>query len=111
MLSEILKKLRAAKGVTQDDMAEMLNIKRQTYSAYERGVSVPDISSIIKIADYFNVTVDYLLERPNDHSVQFVPLNSVFEIVRIYVGLSDTNKQKVLEYAEMLEEKEKKEAK
>ena len=111
MLSEILKKLRAAKGVTQDNMAEMLNIKRQTYSAYERGVSVPDISSIIKIADYFNVTVDYLLERSNDHSVQSVPLNSVFEIVRIYVGLSDTNKQKVLEYAEMLEEKEKKEAK
>ena len=35
----------------------------------------------------------------------------LFEIVRIYVGLSDTNKQKVLEYAEMLEEKEKKEAK
>lgn len=106
MLSEILKNLRAVKGVTQEDVAEILNIKRQTYSAYERGVSVPDISSISKIADYFNVTVDYLLERPSSSSDLSIVLNSALDIAHIYVALSDTNKQKVLEYAEMLREKE-----
>ena len=108
MLSEILKNLRSTKGVTQDDMAEMLNIKRQTYSAYERGISVPDIAAITKIADYFDVTVDYLLERPNSSSVASMALKSAVEIARVYVGLSAENKLKVLEYAEMLKDKESK---
>ncbi len=99
MLSEILKNLRTSKGNTQDDMAELLNIKRQTYSAYERGISVPDAATLSKLADYFDVTVDYLLERPNISS-------DAVEIVRIYVDLTQDNKAKVLEYAELLHEKE-----
>ena len=61
MLGEILKELRIKKNVTQDNMAELLKIKRQTYSAYERGVSTPDVSSLLIMANFFGVSVDYLL--------------------------------------------------
>ena len=44
MLGNRLKELRTSKKMTQDDMANLLNIKRQTYSAYERGISFPDIN-------------------------------------------------------------------
>ena len=62
MLGKNLKELRIKKGVTQDDMAELLNIKRQTYSAYERGVSLPDVTSLLKMAEFFCVSVDEILD-------------------------------------------------
>lgn len=65
MLSENLKTIRKLKKLTQDNVAEHLNVKRQTYSAYERGVSIPDATTLNKLAKYFNVTTDYLL---NNHS-------------------------------------------
>ena len=63
MVGDILKSLREEKRITQDDIASMLNIKRQTYSAYERNKSLPDINILSKLADYFNVSTDYLLGR------------------------------------------------
>ena len=63
MVGYILKKLRKEKRKTQDDIALMLNIKRQTYSSYERNKSLPDINTLSKLADYFNVSTDYLLDR------------------------------------------------
>ncbi|WP_034862172.1 helix-turn-helix domain-containing protein [Ruminiclostridium cellobioparum] len=63
MVGYILKKLRKEKRKTQDDIALMLNIKRQTYSSYERNKSLPDINTLSILADYFNVSTDYLLCR------------------------------------------------
>ncbi len=68
MLNEILKTARKSKGMTQDDVALLLNVKRQTYSAYERGVSVPDAITLNKLASYFEVSTDYLLGETNDPS-------------------------------------------
>lgn len=59
----ILKLLRDEKGLTQDDLADLLKVKRQTYSAWERNISNPDISTINFLADYYKVSVDYLLGR------------------------------------------------
>ena len=61
MLKDNLKKSRTAKGYTQDDVAEFLNVKRQTYSAYERGVSVPDAHTLNKLSEYFGVSASDLL--------------------------------------------------
>jgi transcriptional regulator with XRE-family HTH domain len=44
------------------DMADFLKITQQAYGAYERNVRLPDIVTIGKIADYFDVSVDFLLE-------------------------------------------------
>jgi transcriptional regulator with XRE-family HTH domain len=63
MFGEKLKKLRTSKNMTQDEIAALLNVKRQTYSAYERGISMPDANTLVILANYFDVSVDYLLGR------------------------------------------------
>jgi transcriptional regulator with XRE-family HTH domain len=62
-LSEKIKYLREEKGITQQKMADILNINRVTLTSYEIGRRVPDIYTLKKIADFFGVTVDYLLDE------------------------------------------------
>ena len=49
--------------VEQNALADSLHIRRQTISAYERGVTLPDIDSLMDIADYFDITLDELTGR------------------------------------------------
>ena len=58
---ELLKELRQEKGDTQSDVARALNISQKAYSYYERGEREPSIDMLIQISNYFNVTVDYLI--------------------------------------------------
>ena len=62
MLGDVLRFVRVQKGIKQETMARFLRITSQAYSAYERNVRMPDIVTIGKIANYFDVSVDYLLE-------------------------------------------------
>lgn len=59
MLPEKLREVRKKLKITQDEVAEHLGILRQSYSAYERGISVPDAKQLKRLADYFNVSTDY----------------------------------------------------
>ncbi|MBA4544480.1 helix-turn-helix transcriptional regulator [Thermoactinomyces daqus] len=59
MLGNRLKKLRGKR--TQSDVAKALGITRSRYSHYENGRNEPDTEMLQKLADYYNVTVDYLL--------------------------------------------------
>ena len=58
-----LKELRKKKGISQLRLATDLNTTQNTISRYETGEREPGISALIKIADYFNVSVDYLISR------------------------------------------------
>ena len=58
-----LKKLRKEKGISQLKLAMDLNMTQNTISRYETGEREPGINELIKIADYFDVSVDYLLGR------------------------------------------------
>ena len=60
-----LKELRAEKGATQKAVAEVICCSPLVYSRYERGEREPDIDTLCKLADYFNVTVDYIVCRTN----------------------------------------------
>lgn len=62
-LGDILKRIREEKNLTQEDISEILKVKRQTYSAWERNVSSPDIDTVDFLADYYGVSVDYLLGK------------------------------------------------
>ncbi len=55
--------LRKAAKLTQSELAERIGLKQQALSKYEVGSREPDIDTLCKIADFFGVTVDYLLER------------------------------------------------
>ncbi len=61
-----LKELRKKKGLSQLRLATELNTTQNTISRYENGEREPGIAELLKIADYFNVSVDYLLGRTDD---------------------------------------------
>ena len=62
-LGEILTALRKEKKVGQKELAIYLNLSTGTISNYENGVHFPDLHTLCKLADYFDVTTDYLLGR------------------------------------------------
>ena len=61
MFSENLKAMRKAKGYTQEELAIKLNVTRQTISKWEKGLSVPDVDFLFKIADVLETNVGTLL--------------------------------------------------
>lgn len=61
---EKLYTLRKAAGMTQNDLAEKLNVSRQAVSRWEMGTAMPDVENLITISDLFGVTLDELLKEP-----------------------------------------------
>lgn len=61
-----LKEIRKSKGISQLKLAIDLNTNQNTISRYETGEREPGIVELIRIADYFDVSVDYLLERTDN---------------------------------------------
>lgn len=55
--------LRKQHGKTQKEMAEITNTTYQAYQRYENGSREPDFATLLKLADYFNTSIDYLLGR------------------------------------------------
>ena len=58
-----LKELRAESGLTQKQLAENLNVCKSAVSAWEIGRNQPDYDLLIDIADFFKVTVDFLVGK------------------------------------------------
>ena len=58
-----IKELRTSRGLTQEDLCAVLNVQRSALSKYETGAIPLTDSAVTKLADYFNVTTDYLLNR------------------------------------------------
>lgn len=65
MIGERIKSLREERKITQQELARYLGVSQKTISNYENGERSPDPDTLRKIADYFDVTVDYLLGRSN----------------------------------------------
>jgi len=63
-----LKELRKAAGKTQADIAELIGVTRGAYTNIENGKRETDTASLCVLADYFNVSVDYLLGREKEKS-------------------------------------------
>lgn len=62
-LAEKILSLRTARGMSQDDLAEKLEVSRQSVSKWETAQSTPDLDKIIKLADLFSVSVDELVRE------------------------------------------------
>ncbi|MBR6531801.1 MAG: helix-turn-helix transcriptional regulator [Clostridia bacterium] len=61
-----LKEIRTTKGISQLKLAMDLNMNQNSISRYENGIREADYATLIKFADYFNVSIDYLLERTDN---------------------------------------------
>ncbi len=61
--SSRIRELRLELKKTQQDMADIFSIRVRTYQGYEYGQSYPEVAKLIAIADYFDVSLDYLMGR------------------------------------------------
>lgn len=82
-LSEKIVKLRKQKGLSQEELAECLNISRQTISRWELGSALPDATNIVQLSKLFEVSADYLLneEYKSDQDIPAVKLHKDFLMV------------------------------
>ncbi|MBQ7412293.1 MAG: helix-turn-helix transcriptional regulator [Clostridia bacterium] len=64
-----LKELRKSRGISQQRLAIELNTTQNTISRYETGEREADYATLIAIADYFNVSIDYLLGRTSNPKI------------------------------------------
>ena len=65
-----LRAIREDRDIKQKDIAKYLNVSQNTYSQYETGVISLTAEILIKLADYYNVSIDYLLDRTSNPNIQ-----------------------------------------
>ena len=84
-LSEKLYTLRKQSGLSQEQLAEQLNISRQAISKWESGQAVPETEKLLLLSNYFNVSLDYLLK--DEAAPASAPAVSEAERARLLPGL------------------------
>lgn len=97
MFGDILMKLRKSKNLTQSDIAKILGVARTTYSSYEQNRRMPDAEIQIKIADYFDVSLDYLHGRSK---------NNIADTIAAHID-SNASEEDIKEILAYIEEKRK----
>lgn len=70
---DILRRLRKENGLTGEQLGHLFGVAKTTISAWERGVNFPKADMIKKIADFFNVSVDYLMGNPGNDELYINP--------------------------------------
>lgn len=65
-----LRGIREDKDIKQKDIAKYLNVSQNTYSQYETGVISLTAEVLIKLSDYYHVSIDYLLDRTSNPETQ-----------------------------------------
>ncbi len=92
---------RKARNLTQADMAKLLQMNRSTYTCYEIGTSMPNITTLCQIADIFEVDLDYLLgrktaqieeEEESDKKKRFLDPVEEMQLVERYRLLKDKHR-------------------
>lgn len=69
-----LRQLREDKGLTQEQLGKVLNVKKAAVSKYENETTSPDHATLCKLADFFDVTTDYLLGRDERRTIYKLPI-------------------------------------
>ena len=87
--------LREQLNVTQKAVADYIGLSRQAYAHYEFGDRYPDLKTLCKLADFFGVSVDYLLGRETDDLAFSPPLP---EYQRIYESQPKETQENILEF-------------
>lgn len=107
--SSTLKYLREVNNVTQDQLAKHLQVSRPTVAGYETKNRQPDFEKLIMIAEYFHVSLDYLISGSEASAVELLSVPKVSEkmldynAISAYRTLSLESKQDVLHYIELLQ--------
>ncbi len=99
-----LERIRKGKKMSQAKLGELLGLTQQMVSSYEKDLSSPNVDVLIKIADYFNVSIDSLVEhvvkKPDDD-------NSQSRFLRYYENLNENDRDKCITIVQtLLEDRE-----
>ncbi|WP_111930947.1 helix-turn-helix domain-containing protein [Clostridium tertium] len=86
MISENLKRLRKIYQYTQEQVAEKINVSRQSIAKWESGESAPDIASCIELAKLYNVTIDNLVSHSEEESGIVIPPKGKYFFGAVTVG-------------------------
>ena len=82
-LGETISKLRKQKNMTQSELAQKLNVTDKAVSKWERNVSCPDVYTITKIAEIFNVSVDELMSAQKSSQKKLESKQKVLDIFHL----------------------------
>ena len=95
MLGEVIKKLRTAHNLSQVQLANGLNVSKQTVSNWENNNILPSIEMLVKTAQFFSVSTDYLLELNDRQYIEVTGLTELqlAHIQQIIQDLSEKNKK------------------
>lgn len=105
---EFLANLRKERGFYQKEVAAYLNVTVATISNYEKGVHAPDLDTLVKLADFYDVSTDYLLQR-TQCKASIRTLNkrlssnyTISDIINTTLQLDGRNINALLDYYDLL---------
>lgn len=93
-----IEKIRKENKKSQRDIAKILGMTQPCYANYETGKTEPRISSLIKLADYYNVSLDYLVGRDFGNQLGYLT-DEQFSNIQLILNLNEKNQYKVFGYA------------
>lgn len=103
MFSDRLKQLRRQQNLTQAELAKLLNIGTSTIAMYENNIRKPSYKILVKMAEYFDVSIDYMAGEKDN----FQTLEGVGSIVKILSKLSEDEQEQVLDFIKFIANKRK----
>lgn len=109
-LSTVLKQLREEKGLCQKELAAVLHVSNGTISNYENGVHSPNLDTLCDIADYYGVSVDYLLGRSDSPYAERELMHcisgtySVNDFLKLFRRLPEPGRKILVAFANNLEQ-------
>lgn len=85
-VGSFLKELRKEKGITQEEFAERLNVSGRTISRWETGTNMPDISLIVEIAEFFDVSIPEIINGKRKSEIMNEEVKEVAESLSDYAN-------------------------
>ena len=104
-----IKELRKEKNQTQNEVAAILGISRQVFANYEKEINYPDPKMLIKLSDYFEVSIDYLVGRTDELGVihkENAQQNLEAELLFCFRRLDSDKQNRLIGYAYALTKQE-----
>lgn len=90
-----IKELRQEKKISQYELAKFLNVSQVTYGRYELGICEPTIDTLCKLADFYHVTLDYLVGREFSNDAGYLTDDETI-LLQQYRAMKPQNKAKYL---------------
>lgn len=97
----ILRELRAKTQLSQTDVARMTGLNLRNYNKYENNVTEPDIATLIKLADFYNTTIDNIVGRPTSLINVAILNNTQREIIERVQNMPDKEQEYTLLFLKM----------